>query len=60
MYSISKEMHLTQRGLAAMLNISPSHVSAIVSGKAEPTYKKVAQDISRELNIDASIVLGVC
>lgn len=43
-----------------MLNISPSHVSAIVSGEAEPTYKKVAQDISRELNIDASIVLGVC
>ena len=37
------EMHLTQRGLAAMLNISPSRVSAIVSGKTEPTYK-VAQD----------------
>lgn len=53
------EMHLTQRGLAAMLNISPSRVSAIVSGKTEPTYK-VAQDISRKLNIDASIVLGVC
>lgn len=53
------EMHLTQRGLAAMLNISPSRVNAIVSGKKEPTYK-VAQDISRKLNIDASIVLGVC
>ena len=27
------EMHLTQRSLAAMLGISPSRVSAIVSGK---------------------------
>ena len=53
------EMHLTQRDLAAILNISPSRVSAIVSGKTEPTYK-VARDISRKLNIDASIVLGVC
>lgn len=52
------EMHLTQRSLAAMLGISPSRVSAIVSGKAEPTYK-VAQEISRKLNIDAGIVLGV-
>ena len=53
------EMHLTQRSLAAMLGISPSRVSAIDSGKAEPTYK-VAQEISRKLNIDAGIVLGVC
>ena len=53
------EMHLTQRDLAAILNNSPSRVSAIVSGKTEPTYK-VARDISRKLNIDASIVLGVC
>lgn len=52
------EMHLTQRGLAAMLNISPLRVSAIVSEKTEPTYN-VAQEISRKLNIDASIVLGV-
>ena len=44
------EMHLTQRDLAAILNISPSRVSAIVSGKTEPTYK-VARDISRKLNI---------
>ena len=47
------------RSLATMLNISPSRISAIVSWKTEPTYK-VAQDISRKLNIDASIVLGVC
>ena len=53
------EMHLTQRSLAALLGISPSRVSAIVSGKADPTYK-VAQEISRKLHIDASIVLGVC
>ncbi|WP_071133847.1 helix-turn-helix domain-containing protein [Millionella massiliensis] len=53
------EMHLTQRSLATLLGISPSRVSAIVSGKADPTYK-VAQEISRKLHIDASIVLGVC
>ena len=53
------EMPLTQRSLATLLGISPSRVSAIVSGKADPTYK-VAQEISRKLHIDASIVLGVC
>lgn len=53
------EMNLTQRSLAALLNISPSRVSAIVSGKTEPTYK-IAQEICRKLNIDAGIVLGVC
>ena len=53
------EMHLTQRSLATLLGISPSRVSAIVSGKADPTYK-IAQEISRKLHIDASIVLGVC
>jgi Predicted transcription regulator containing HTH domain len=52
------EMHITQRSLALMLGISPSRVSDIVSGKSNPTYK-VAHEISRKLNIDASIVLGV-
>jgi Predicted transcription regulator containing HTH domain len=52
------EMHITQRSLAEMLGISPSRVSAIVSGKSDPTFK-VAQEISRKLNIDACIVLGV-
>lgn len=52
------EMHLTQKGLAELLNISPSRVSDIVSGRSEPTYK-VARDISLKLNIDASIILGV-
>ena len=52
------EMHLTQKGLAELLNISPSRVSDIVSGRCEPTYK-VARDMSLKLNIDASIILGV-
>lgn len=53
------EMGLSQKALATLLGISPSRANAIVTGKAEPTYK-VAQAISRELNIDANIVLGVC
>ncbi|HAY30862.1 helix-turn-helix domain-containing protein [Alistipes sp.] len=53
------EMHLTQKNLAAILDVSPSRVSAIISGRSEPTYK-MAREISQKLNIDASIVLGVC
>ena len=49
----------SEEHFAVGTGISPSRVSAIVSGKAEPTYK-VAQEISRKLNIDAGIVLGVC
>ncbi len=52
------EMGLTQRGLAALLGISPSRVNDIVSGRSEPTFK-MARDISQKLNIDPSVVLGV-
>ena len=52
------EMGLTQANLAKLLNISASRVSEILSGKCEPTLK-VARIISRALNIDAHIVLGV-
>lgn len=52
------EMKLTQRGLAELIGISPSRISEILSGKIEPTYQ-VARSISKNLNIDASIVLGV-
>ena len=40
------------------LRISPSRLSDYISGKCEPTLK-VAREISRKLNIDANIVLGV-
>lgn len=50
------EMGLTQANLSKMLNVSPSRVGEILSGKCEPTLK-VARAISVTLNIDANIVL---
>ena len=41
-----------------MLCLSKSAISDILSGKREPMLK-TARDISRKLNIDASVVLGV-
>jgi len=52
------EMGLIQTKLSEILNVSPSRVSEYISGKCEPTLK-VAREISRKLNIDANIVLGV-
>ena len=52
------EMNLTQKGLAELVGISPSRISEIISGKSDPTYQ-VARSISRNLHIDAAIVLGV-
>lgn len=52
------EMGLTQTKLSEMLNVSPSRISEYLSGKCEPTLK-VAREMSRKLNIDANIVLGV-
>lgn len=52
------QMGLTQANLGKLLNISASRVSQILSGKCQPTLK-MARTISKTLNIDASIVLGV-
>ena len=52
------EMNLTQKGLAELIGVSPSRISEILSGKSEPTFQ-VARSISKNLNIDAAIVLGV-
>ena len=52
------EMGLTQTKLSELLNVSPSRISEYLSGKCEPTLI-VAREISRKLNIDANIVLGV-
>ena len=52
------EMGLTQKALSALIGVSPSRLSDYVSGKCEPTVK-VAREMSRKLNIDANIVLGV-
>ncbi len=52
------EMGLNQNKLSDLLNVSPSRVSDYLTGRSEPTLK-VARDISKKLNIDANIVLGV-
>ena len=52
------EMGLNQKSLARLVGVSPSRLSDYISGKCEPTLK-VAREISRKLNIDANIVLGV-
>lgn len=52
------EMGLNQKSLSKLIGVSPSRFSDYVSGKCEPTLK-VAREISRKLNIDANIVLGI-
>lgn len=52
------EMGLTQTKLSQLLGVSPSRVSEYLSGKSEPTLK-IAREMSKKLNIDADIVLGV-
>lgn len=52
------EMGMNQKTLAKLVGVSPSRLSDYISGKCEPTLK-VAREISRKLNIDAHIVLGV-
>lgn len=52
------EMGISQVKLSELLNVSPSRVSEYLTGKSEPTLK-VAREISKKLNIDASVVLGV-
>jgi len=52
------EMGINQKKLSDLLDISPSRVSEYLSGKSEPTLS-VARNISRKLDISASLVLGV-
>ncbi len=52
------EMNLTKQKLAEILGVSQSKISDYLSGKSEPTLP-VARIISRRLNIDPAIVLGV-
>lgn len=52
------EMEISQKTLAGMLGVSPSRISEIISGKSEPTLS-IARNISKKLNIAASVVLGV-
>ncbi|MBR1774937.1 MAG: helix-turn-helix transcriptional regulator [Bacteroidales bacterium] len=41
-----------------LLGVSPSRVSEYLSGKSEPTLK-IGREMSKKLNIDADVVLGV-
>lgn len=52
------EMGLTGKDLAELIGVSPSRISEYLSGKCEPTLK-IAREISRKLDIDPAIVLGV-
>lgn len=52
------EMGLTQASLAKLIGVSPSRICDFLSGKSEPTIK-VGRAISKKLNIDPAIVLGV-
>jgi len=52
------ERGLSQKTLADFLGVSSSRISEYLNGKSEPTLK-VAREISRKLDIEASIVLGV-
>lgn len=49
---------LTQSKLAEMLGLSNARISEIITGKGEPSLK-TGREISRRLNIDPAIVLGV-
>jgi len=51
------EMNISQKGLAELLEVSPSRVSEFLNGKSEPTLK-VARLLHQKLNIDAEIILA--
>ena len=52
------EMGITQSKLAEMLGLSNARVSEILNGKSEPSLK-IGRELSRQLNIDPEIVLGM-
>ena len=52
------ENNWSQKELAVMLGITAPRLSAILSGKANPTYEQ-ARIISSRLDIDPAIVLAV-
>ena len=52
------EMGITQSKLAEMIGLSNARVSEILNGKSEPSLK-IGRELSKKLNIDPAIVLGV-
>ncbi|MCH7399810.1 helix-turn-helix domain-containing protein [Belliella sp. DSM 107340] len=53
-----QERGLTQKSLSEYLGVSTSRISEYLNGKSEPTLK-IAREISRKFDIEASVVLGV-
>jgi len=49
---------MSQCTFAEKIGVSPSRVSEYLNGKSEPSLK-IARKISKILNIDASIILGM-
>ena len=49
---------MSQREFAEKLGVSPSRVSEYLTGKSEPTLK-IARNISKILNIEPAIILGI-
>ena len=49
---------MSQRDFAKKLGVSPSRVSEYLTGKSEPTLK-IARNISKILNIEPAIILGM-
>jgi HTH-type transcriptional regulator/antitoxin HigA len=49
---------MSQRAFAKKIGVSPSRVSEYLTGKSEPTLK-IARNISKILNIEPSIILGI-
>ena len=53
-----EQKSMSQRTFAKKNGVSPSRVSEYLSGKSEPTLR-IARNISKILNIDSSIILGI-
>jgi HTH-type transcriptional regulator/antitoxin HigA len=52
------EMGLNQKGVAQLLDVSPSRISEYLNGSSEPTLK-VARNMGKKLSIDPHILLGI-
>lgn len=52
-----QELGLTQKGLAQLLEVSPSRINDFFTGRAEPTLK-TARKICSRLNISPTIILS--
>ncbi|MEI6297930.1 MAG: helix-turn-helix domain-containing protein [bacterium] len=53
-----EQEEMSQREFAKKLGVSPSRVSEYLTGKSEPSLK-IARNISKILNIEPAIILGI-